>query len=45
MLLLLITADWVLFSDRVSRDVPSDITIEVDGDTFSLHKVRLHIMF
>lgn len=25
---------------RVFRDVPSDITIEVTGTTFSLHKVR-----
>ncbi|CAA2958425.1 BTB POZ domain-containing At5g48800-like [Olea europaea subsp. europaea] len=28
-------------SEWVSRDVPSDITIEVDGDTFSLHKFPL----
>lgn len=27
------------------RDVPSDITIEVDGGTFSLHKVNLSIVF
>lgn len=26
---------------RVFLDVPSDITIEVDGSAFSLHKVRL----
>ncbi|KAL6576742.1 hypothetical protein OROMI_011018 [Orobanche minor] len=29
------------FSEWVFRDVPSDITIEVDGGTFSLHKFPL----
>lgn len=29
---------------RVFRDVPSDITIEVDGAIFSLHKVKFFIL-
>jgi hypothetical protein len=28
-----------LFFGRIFRDVPSDITIEVSGGTFALHKV------
>lgn len=29
---------------RVFRDVPSDITIEVNGGSFSLHKASIYIV-
>ncbi|KAK7814672.1 btb/poz domain-containing protein [Quercus suber] len=31
--------EWFVFCSGIFRDVPSDITIEVSGGTFSLHKV------
>lgn len=32
-------SDWLSSYCRIFRDVPSDITIDVNGGTFALHKV------
>ena len=33
------------FCSRIFRDVPSDITLEVSGTTFSLHKVTFLLYY
>lgn len=34
-----LVSDWLSSYCRIFRDVPSDITIDVNGGTFALHKV------
>lgn len=35
---------WLFMFCRIFRDVPSDITIQVNGGAFSLHKVTICVV-